>query len=124
MLKEVLLVGAGGFFGSILRYLLSMAISTTFVFNPINLGTLSVNIIGSFIIGFLLSSVSATHWHFLAIVGFCGGFTTFSTFSLELFFMIKDGHYAHGLLYLFLSVIICVLFVWIGILLGSYLFKS
>ena len=120
MLKELLLVGTGGFMGSILRYLLSSLISTAFV-HPINFGTLTVNILGSFTIGVLLSLVTASHWYFLAIVGFCGGFTTFSTFSLELFVMIREGHYAHGLFYLLMSVFVCVLFVWLGTLLGNNL---
>lgn len=121
MLKEILLVGAGGFIGSILRYLFSALLSSTLILHPINIGTLTVNVVGSFIIGLLLASTSATHWYFLAIVGFCGGFTTFSTFSLELFVLIKEGHYSHGLLYLTLSVCICVLFVWLGMLLGDRL---
>lgn len=90
---RVLLVGSGGFIGSILRYLLSMLVqpSSTFPY-----GTLIVNIIGCFIIG-LLSQMAEARGLFTAesrafiFTGFLGGFTTFSAFGNETFNLWRDG---------------------------------
>ena len=89
----VLFVGAGGFFGAIARYLIAMQVQKlSGILFPI--GTLSVNVLGSFIIGFMAMYFSQTiqpEYKAFVITGFLGALTTFSTFSLENVTMLQDG---------------------------------
>jgi fluoride exporter len=95
-MDKILLIGAGGFVGSILRYLVSgyaqqLSKSATFPY-----GTLAVNIIGCFLIGFLshladTRGVFTPETHALVFVGLLGGFTTFSTFSNESMNLFRNG---------------------------------
>ncbi len=109
-----LLVGAGGAIGSMLRYSVAlMPVNKLFPFH-----TFIVNIIGSFIIGALLglllkNSITNDNWKFLAS-GLCGGFTTFSAFSLEGFELLQQQRYSIFLLYFLLSIIIGLLATWFG----------
>lgn len=119
MFKSILLIGTGGFAGSVLRYLISRYLS---LFWPVSFpaGTFIVNILGSFLIGIIMglsfkSSIS-TQTRLLLATGFCGGFTTFSTYSLEIFELVQRGETGISLLYLLASLIGGVLFVWIGFL--------
>ena len=87
MIKYAIMVGVGGFAGSALRFIISrwMLLHATGNFPW---GTFAVNILGSLILGLLVglsekSNSLSTEWLLLLSVGFCGGFTTFSTFSLE-----------------------------------------
>ena len=106
----MLFVGLGGFFGASLRYLLGKAASSQSV---IPAATLAINIFGSFMIG-VLSLFSERHGlsrHSVILMlqaGFCGGFTTFSTFSLETFALISQGKMGHAALYAVLSVLCCL----------------
>jgi len=94
MLSSLLAVFIGGGVGSVLRWAVSMKM------NPLNahipLGTLMVNLIGGFIIGLAMAIFTRmTHldptWKLLITTGFCGGLTTFSTFSLEVVYLKHDG---------------------------------
>ena len=91
----LLYVGIGGFFGAISRHLIAGFVQKSFdTLFPI--GTLSVNVLGSFIIGFMamyFSQVVAPEYKALVITGFLGALTTFSTFSLENVNMLQDGDY-------------------------------
>jgi CrcB protein len=87
MLTRLLLVGAGGFLGSVLRYLLGSWVQTVFG-GRFPLGTLAVNVLGCFVIGLLMGmaesrSVLSPEWRLFAVVGLLGGFTTFSAFSYD-----------------------------------------
>ena len=122
MLKEILLVGAGGFVGSVSRYLISTMmkdISRVFPF-----GTLTVNIVGCFLIG-LIYGVSMRNTDFsvnanlLLSVGFCGGFTTFSTFSKEGLQLLQCGNYTAFFGYAAGSVVLGLLAVGIGVWAGK-----
>jgi CrcB protein len=110
MLKNILLVGFGGFIGSVARYLLSKINGYVNVFS-IPIGTLSINIIGSIIIGFLTgisikSPFLTLELRLLLMVGICGGFTTFSTFTNENLILFQNGQYLSIILYTVLSIVL------------------
>lgn len=120
-LINFLLVGLGGFIGSMARYGVSLVLTHRGIL-PFH--TLTVNVIGGLIIGCLFSCFSkngmvGSPLFLLLVVGVCGGFTTFSTFSLELFNMVKDGNNSIALLYILLSVVLSL----IGTVMGYYLIK-
>lgn len=122
MLQSILMVGTGGFAGSVLRYLISryMNLSLQTVFP---LGTFVVNIVGSFLIGIIIASalsedLSQQMRLFLA-TGFCGGFTTFSSFSYEFFSLLQNGHNGYAFLYAAASFVFGLLSVWVGFTLAK-----
>ena len=115
MLLHALAVGCGGFCGAVLRWLLTL-VQHGFAF-PLTI--LLINAGGSFIIGFLYgaaSSRAAMNHHILLLLqtGFCGGFTTFSTFSLDNLKLIENGRYAAAALNAALSVTLCLVAAWLG----------
>ena len=99
-------IGAGGFFGAISRYLIATNTQKMFdTFFPI--GTLSVNVLGSFIIGFAAMFFAQTvepEYKAFVITGFLGALTTFSTFSLENVTMLQDGEITKVALNIFLNI--------------------
>ncbi len=105
-MKSLLLVGAGGFIGSIARYSISLLIVRVQI-EKAYLGTLSVNLIGCFLIGLLSGYMAklSQHHTLLLITGFCGGFTTFSSFALDGLKLIKEGMYVQLLVYLTFSLV-------------------
>ena len=124
-MKQLLLVGFGGFFGSIARYWMSK-FNLTWDFHSIPMGTLAVNIIGSFLIGFMLgifmnSNLLHTNLNLFLVVGFCGGFTTFSSFTNENFLLLQNGQYLTALIYIGGSIIIGILAVFAGFLIANQL---
>lgn len=124
-MKQLLLVGFGGFFGSIARYWMSK-LNLTWDFHSIPMGTLAVNIIGSFLIGFMLgifmnSNLLHTNLKLFLVVGFCGGFTTFSSFTNENFLLLQNGQYFTALIYIGGSIIIGILAVFAGFLIANQL---
>ncbi|MCF6172773.1 MAG: fluoride efflux transporter CrcB [Campylobacteraceae bacterium] len=102
----LLYIGFGGFFGAISRFLISNFMQRQFtMLFPI--GTLSVNIIGSFIIGFMamfFQNVIEPQYRAFVMTGFLGALTTFSTFSLENVNMLQDGDYGRVALNITLNV--------------------
>ncbi len=118
--RSILLVGVGGFIGSILRYLAAIAFSSqTSTGFPI--ATFTVNIIGCFLIGviFALSergNVLPPEWRIFLTTGFCGGFTTFSSFSYESIRLMQDGQFLYLSLNVILSVIIGFAATYLGII--------
>ena len=124
-MKQLLLVGFGWFFGSIARYWMSK-LNLTWDFHSIPMGTLAVNIIGSFLIGFMLgifmnSNLLHTNLKLFLVVGFCGGFTTFSSFTNENFLLLQNGQYLTALIYIGGSIIIGILAVFAGFLIANQL---
>lgn len=123
MIKEALLVGIGGFVGSASRYLVGYAIGGMQVNELFPISTLTVNVVGSLLIGVFLTVFGQGSWYFLTVVGFCGGFTTFSAFSAELLTLFRKGEYFYSTLYIVASVAVCLLSVWIGVMLGEKILK-
>ena len=113
MLRNILLVALGGAVGSVCRYLLSGMNVASWPW-----GTFAVNILGSLIIGLVVGLVSkgivSPEMKLLLVTGFCGGFTTFSTFANESFSMMKAGDALQMALYVGASVVIGILAVWAG----------
>ena len=120
MIKNILLVGAGGALGSIMRYLITCLFTHLAICSE--LATFVVNVIGSFVIGLLIPASQNTLYLLLA-VGFCGGFTTFSTFSAQALQMMQNGQRLTSLLYIFASVIISIIFVFLGIYISEKYIK-
>ena len=119
-----LAVAVGGAFGSVTRFWLTGVMAA--VTGPrFPWGTLLINILGSFIIG-LVAGLTLTPerlgWHpsirILLMTGFCGGFTTFSAFSLQTLELIQTGEMAMALGYMMGSVALCLAFTWGGWLLA------
>ena len=104
MIKDILIVGLGAFIGSGFRHLINIKIDLLNQLFPF--ATFSINLIGSLLIGVLmaLSFKDQTLWKLLLTTGFCGGFTTFSSFSFESLSLLKSGNIFIGLSYIFLSV--------------------
>lgn len=106
MFSTLLAVFIGGGLGSVARWYVSMKMNGMTPVLPV--GTLTVNLVGAFIIGLGIAIFSRlTHldpvWKLLLTTGFCGGLTTFSTFSLEVVYMLQDGRFAGALLNMFLN---------------------
>lgn len=104
----IILAGSGSFIGGILRYLTQLLFSKFFS-DSFPLGTLLINIIGSFLIGIIFSlseksDIISQEAKIFIAVGICGGFTTFSSFSIENLFLLRDGQYIQMILYSLLSV--------------------
>ncbi len=109
MLRSLLLVGAGGAAGSMLRYGIGHIVGK-YVATPFPVATFSINIIGSFLIGILFGLTARNLWLqewgiLLLASGFCGGFTTFSTFTLESINLMQKGQSVTAVIYMGLSII-------------------
>ncbi len=122
-MKTILLIGLGGGGGSILRYLTTVAVNrlwpATFPW-----GTFTVNMAGSFLVGILVGFFGRqlpvnTDVRFLLITGFCGGYTTFSTFASENISLLQSGQSLTAFAYMAGSLLAGLLAVWIGLFLGS-----
>ncbi len=118
MIKNILFVGIGGFVGSVGRYLLGK-LNITFDVFSLPVGTLLANILGSYIIGFLTGLADKTlimtpELRLLLMVGFCGGFTTFSSFTNENLAFIHSGQYGLVFVYTALSLLLGFTAVFLG----------
>lgn len=117
MMKQILLVFIGGGFGSVLRFIMGK-----FLNNPqdgIPYGTFAANIIGSLLIGIILGIAAkndtlSSNQTVLLATGFCGGFTTFSTFAYENHIFLKSGDFTSFAIYTIASFIIGFLAVFFG----------
>ena len=97
-----LLIGLGGALGSILRFVLSGAVARWV--GHAFLGTMFVNVTGSFTIGFIAALSPMKAWEQLLMVGLLGGYTTFSTFEMETLLLAEGGEFLKAALYVVLSV--------------------
>lgn len=108
----IVTVAIGGAIGSVARYLVGVGSGKLFGFN-FPWGTLIINVTGSFLIGlfvglFALRWDLAQAWRIFLTVGFCGGFTTFSTFSLDAFYLFERGEAVAAITYIIGSVVLSV----------------
>ena len=119
-MKEIFIVGLGGFIGSAGRYAVYLATNNHFPDRSF-LGTLIVNLIGCFLIGILGGSISKFNSQFglFLMAGLCGGFTTFSSFALDGLKLLKAGIYMEFFLYFSMSTIGGILLCFGGYFLGQ-----
>lgn len=126
MLRTILLVGTGGFIGSVMRYLVQVfvekGLTSTFPW-----GTFIANLAGSFIIGVVFGladkgNLISSEWRMFLAVGICGGFTTFSSFAYNNLNMLKEHSYAQLLFNTGGSLILGILAVYLGIILVRAIF--
>ncbi len=121
-------VAVGGALGSMARYWFTGVAARLFG-ETFPWGTLLINIFGSFVIGFFVALTSPEGGRYLVdpnirtfvTVGICGGFTTFSAFSLQTMVLMQEGEWLHAGGYIVGSVVLCLLFVWLGYLLATQL---
>lgn len=117
-MKQLLLVFLGGGFGSLLRYIISKLFND--YFRHFYLGTFLVNIIGCLIIGLVLGlsykgNILSQNQTLLLTAGFCGGFTTFSTFAFENQALLKSGEILYFSVYTIASIVIGIVAVLFGL---------
>ena len=126
LLSHALLVAAGGALGSVGRYL--VGVFAIRVFGPnFPWGTFIVNIVGSLVIGFMAEAVAralnqSAEMRMLIVTGFLGGFTTFSSFSLDTMYLIERGEVMTAILYIAASVGLALIAVTAGLALGRMVF--
>jgi len=118
-MKAILLVGSGGFLGSVLRYLISAWLFRLLDRPWFPVGTLAVNLLGCLAIGFLggvaeQRRIFDPELRLFVFVGILGGFTTFSAFAYETTALVHDAHLSAALLNIGLQVLVGLFAVWLG----------
>jgi len=122
-LFNIILVATGGATGAILRYILTNLSKT--IFTSSIYGTLTVNIIGCFLIGYLVTSdfsknINENFVKFFLIIGLLGSFTTFSAFSYEVVNLIISKKILIAFIYISISIFVCILFTYFGMLINKF----
>lgn len=118
-MARYLCVLVGGGVGSLTRYLVGRAFVQRFPNVNFGLGTFFVNVTGSFLIGVLMTLFIerfrlSPYWQLIAVVGFLGGYTTFSSFEYDGYLTTRSGHHLTALAYLVGSVVLGYAGVWLG----------
>ena len=124
-MKQLVAIAVGGATGSVLRYWTSAWVHT-FVSRAFPYGTLMVNVFGCLAMGFLFvlfleRFADSNVWRAGILIGVLGGFTTFSSFSIETFNLIEQGEPFKALANVILSVVVCLCATWIGVILARQL---
>ena len=117
-MSTYLMVALGGALGSVARFGLSNLIAVRYAGN-FPLATLIVNISGSLAIGYLAATTMNPTTRAFLMVGVCGGYTTFSAFSLQNLQLLQNGNYYYAGLNTALSVVCCMVGVWLGYVAGT-----
>jgi CrcB protein len=121
--NNVLLIGLGSGIGGIFRYLLSSLVHQYFG-RTFPYGTLLVNTVGCLLMGFLFAILlerfdgMGSQLRAFLLIGFLGGFTTFSSFSIETLNLFENGQLLYAFLNILVSIILCLSLTWLGMLLG------
>jgi len=118
MVRSMLIVGLGGFIGTVFRFLISRYFQLH-LFSVFPWGTFTVNMIGSFIIGILFGlsekgDILSPEWRLFLTVGICGGFTTYSTFSNDAFILLQNNEFIRFATYSGLSFVLGLFAVYFG----------
>lgn len=118
MVKSILIAGLGGFIGTVLRFLISRYFQLSYA-SSFPWGTLLINLAGCFLVGIFFGisekgNFMSSEWRLFLTVGFCGGFTSFSTFSNESFMLLQNYEILRFVLYTGLSLIFGLSFVFLG----------
>jgi CrcB protein len=126
MLRTILIVGTGGFIGSVMRYLVQFYVEKV-MSSTFPMGTLIANVAGSFIIGMVFAiaekgNLMSSEWRIFLTVGICGGFTTFSAFAYNNFTMIKENSFGQLLYNIGGNLFLGVLAVYLGYILIRAIF--
>jgi CrcB protein len=120
----IVAIAAGGAVGAVMRFWVAKGIHTV-LGSGFPYGTLIVNVLGCLLMGFLyflmLERFVGEQWRAALLTGFLGAFTTFSTFSLETLILLNSGEQFKMLLNIVLSVMLCLLATWVGMVLARQL---
>jgi CrcB protein len=119
MIRTLLLIAIGGGFGSMLRYLTSLAIEKYYA-TIFPLATFIVNVLGCLLIGIIMglhekNQATNASMKWLLVTGFCGGYTTFSTFGFENITLLQNQHTGLAFLYIAGSILSGLIAVWVGL---------